>query len=116
MARKHVVVLALALGLAAAVGAVAAAKTARLGQAQATSSQTVSQRAALQQRSRLLDRQEIALRRALAKQPPRLPKRLPDWWLRVNDTPSAAVGQNAEREFHTSARAWRNCASAWARF
>lgn len=74
MARKHAVVLALALGLAATVGAVAAVNTARLGQPQAKASTVASQNAALRTRLRLLDRQEAALRQALAKRPPRLPK------------------------------------------
>jgi hypothetical protein len=74
MARKHAIVLALALGLAATVGAVAAVNTTRLGQPQAKASTVASQDAALRTRIRLLDRQEAALRRALAKQTPRLPK------------------------------------------
>ena len=75
MARKHAFVLALALGLAATIGTVAAINTAQLGQPQAKASSTVaSQNAALQQRGRLLDRQEAALKQALAKRPPRLPK------------------------------------------
>lgn len=75
MARKHAFVLALALGLAATIGAIAAINTAQLGQPQAKASSTVaSQNAALRSRSRLLDRQEAALTQALAKRPPRLPK------------------------------------------
>jgi hypothetical protein len=73
MARNHAIVLALALGLAATVGAVAAVNTARLGQPQAKASTVASQNAALRTRIRLLDRQEAALRQALAKRPPRLP-------------------------------------------
>jgi hypothetical protein len=74
MARKHAFVLALALGLAAAVGAFAAVKTARLGQPQAKASTVAAQTVALLKRQKLLDRQEIALRRALTKRPPSLPK------------------------------------------
>lgn len=74
MARKHAFVIALALGLAAAVGALAAMNTARLGQPQAKAADGAAQTAALLKRTRLLDRQEVALRRALAKRPPKLPK------------------------------------------
>jgi hypothetical protein len=73
MARKHAFVLAIVLGLAATVGAVAAVTTARLGQPQANAPTIASQNAALRTRTRLLDRQEAALRRALTKRPPRLP-------------------------------------------
>ncbi|HSB39493.1 MAG TPA: hypothetical protein VLD13_10435 [Gaiellaceae bacterium] len=74
MAKKHAIVVALFLGLAAAVGGFAAIRTASLGQPQAKASTPTSQSAALVKRSRILDRQEIALRRALAKRPPKLPK------------------------------------------
>ena len=74
MARKHAFVLALALGLAATIGAVAAVNTARLGQPQAKASTVAAQNVALHTRARLLDRQEAALKRALAKRPPKLPK------------------------------------------
>ena len=75
MAKKHAFVVAVFLGLAAAVGGFAAIKTASLGQPQAKASgSTTSQSAALLKRNRILDRQEIALRRALAKRPPKLPK------------------------------------------
>jgi hypothetical protein len=73
MARKHALIVAFALGLAAAVGAVAAIKTAALGQAQAKASNTPSRSAQLLRRTRVLDRQEAALRRALGKRPPKLP-------------------------------------------
>ncbi len=72
MARKHAFVIAIALGLAAVVGAVAAVDTARLGQSRASAS-TVASQTALRDRIRLLDRQEAALRRALARRPPKLP-------------------------------------------
>lgn len=74
MARKHAVVVALFLGLAAAVGGFAAIKTAALGQPQARASASTNESAALLRRTRILDRQEVALRRAIAKRPPRLPK------------------------------------------
>lgn len=73
MARKHAFVLAIALGLAATIGAVAAVNTARLGQPQAKASTVAAQNVALRTRARLLDRQEVALKRALAKRPPKLP-------------------------------------------
>ena len=74
MARKHAFVVALFLGLAAAVGGFAAIKTAALGQPQAKASASTNQSAALLRRTRILDRQEVALRRAITKRPPRLPK------------------------------------------
>lgn len=74
MNRKHAFVLAIALGVAAVLGALAAVNTARLGQPQASASTVASQAAALRTRTRLLDRQEAALRRALARRPPKLPK------------------------------------------
>ena len=74
MARKHAFVIALALGLAAAVGGFAAVSTARLGQPQAKASTLAAQSAALAKRTKLLDRQDVALRRALARRTPRLPK------------------------------------------
>ncbi len=74
MARKHAFVIAIFLGLAAAVGAVAAINTARLGGPQAKAVSTQSQSAQLQRRSRLLNSQAAALRRTLAKRPPKLPK------------------------------------------
>ena len=74
MARKHAFVIAIFLGLAAAVGAVAAINTARLGGPQAKAVSAQSQSAQLQRRSRLLNSQAAALRRTLAKRPPKLPK------------------------------------------
>jgi uncharacterized membrane protein YgcG len=74
MARKHAFILAIALGLAATVGAVAAVNTAQLGKPQAKASTVAVQSAALQKRTRLLDRQEAALKQAFAKRPPKLPK------------------------------------------
>ena len=74
MARKHAFLIAIFLGLAAAVGAVAAINTARLGGPQAKAVSAQSQSAQLQRRSRLLNSQAASLRRALAKRPPKLPK------------------------------------------
>jgi hypothetical protein len=74
MARKHAFLIALFLGLAAAIGAFAAINTARLGAPQAKAVSAQSQSAQLQRRSRLLDRQAASLRRALAKRPPKLPQ------------------------------------------
>jgi hypothetical protein len=73
MTRKHALFVAFILGLAAVFGGLAAIRTAALGQPQASAS-TSSQSAALVKRARILDRQEAALRRALAKRPPKLPK------------------------------------------
>ena len=74
MARKHAFVIAIFLGLAAAIGAIAAIDTARLAGPQATAGSTQPQSAQLQKRSRLLDIQAASLRHALAKRPPQLPK------------------------------------------
>lgn len=74
MARKHAFLIAIFLGLAAAIGAVAAINTARLGGPQAKAVSAQSQSAQLQRRSRLLNSQAASLRRALAKRPPKLPK------------------------------------------
>jgi len=74
MARKHAFLIALFLGLAAAIGSLAAIDTARLGAPQAKAVSAQSQSAQLQRRSRLLDRQAASLRRALAKRPPKLPQ------------------------------------------
>ena len=74
MARKHAFLIAIFLGLAAAIGAVAAINTARLGGPQAKAVSAQSQSAQLQRRSHLLNSQAASLRRALAKRPPKLPK------------------------------------------
>lgn len=74
MARKHALLIAIFLGLAAAFGAFAAINTARLGGPQAKAVSTQSQSAQLERRSRLLNIQAASLRRALAKRPPKLPK------------------------------------------
>jgi hypothetical protein len=69
MARKHALFISLLLGLAMAAGGLTIVRTAGLGQPAATASD-----AQLLKRERLLDRQQRALRRALAKRPPALPK------------------------------------------
>lgn len=74
MARKHAFLIAIFLGLAAAVGAVAAINTARLAGPQARAVSTQSQSAQLQRRSHLLNSEAASLQRALAKRPPKLPK------------------------------------------
>ena len=74
MARTHAVILSLFLGMAAGAGALAAVQTAHLGQPSAAASAPKSQTVALRARTRLLDREQAALRRALAKRPPTLPK------------------------------------------
>ena len=69
MKRAHVVAIAVLLGLAAVFGLVAATKTARVaggGQAQASA-------ATIAARTKMLDRTEAALRRALRDRPPALP-------------------------------------------
>jgi hypothetical protein len=75
MARTHAVILSLFLGMAAGAGALAAVQTAHLGQSSsAAASASKTQTGALRARTKLLDRQQAELRRALAKRPPRLPK------------------------------------------
>lgn len=74
MARTHAVILSLFLGMAAGAGALAAVQTAHLGQPSAAASAPKSQTVALRARAKLLDREQAALRRALAKRTPKLPK------------------------------------------
>lgn len=70
--KKHTAVLiALAVGVAAIFGLVAATRTVHLGSASSKAS-TVPD-AQLVARSRALDRMEIALRKELARKPPKLP-------------------------------------------
>lgn len=92
MARKHAFLIALVLGLAAALGALAAIDTARLTRPQAAGADAPAQSAQLQRRGRLLDRQAVSLRRALSQRPPKLP-RVPVF-ARVG-TPSSAPGPTA---------------------
>jgi len=74
MNRTHAVILSLFIGLAAGAGALAAVQTAHLGQPSAAAGQPKRQTAALRARTKMLDREQRALRLALAKRPPRLPK------------------------------------------
>jgi hypothetical protein len=71
MARKHVLLVALVLAVAAIFGVVALARTAHVGAA-AHARTTVSS-ATIARRGRALDRLELSLRTALAKKPPALP-------------------------------------------
>ena len=71
MTRKHVLVIALVLALAAIAGLVAAAQTTG-ARASAHGSATTA-KTAITLRSRTLDRLEASLRRSLAKKPPGLP-------------------------------------------
>ena len=70
MSRKHAFVISIALGLAAIVGATAALRTAQLG---APAAVTKPAATSLSASAHALDRQEAALRRALARRPPKLP-------------------------------------------
>lgn len=70
MQRANAFIIALLLGTAVVVGSVAALKTAELKSA--SGKPTVSRRV-LAHRSARLDRAEIALRKALARHPPKLP-------------------------------------------
>jgi hypothetical protein len=74
MTRTHALILSLFIGFAAGAGALAAVQTVHLGQPSAAASASKSQTVALRARAKMLDREQIALRRALAKKPPRLPK------------------------------------------
>jgi hypothetical protein len=71
MQRANALIIALLLGTAVVVGSVAALKTDGLKSASAKPA--VSNRA-FARRSARLDRAEIALRKALARRPPKLPK------------------------------------------
>lgn len=74
MIRKHALIVSLILGLAAAAGAVAAVRTAHLGQSSAKATTSTAQTGALLKRQRLLNREEAALKRAPSKRPPKLPQ------------------------------------------
>ena len=73
MPRKHILVVALALGLAAAVGTAALTNTVRLGQASGSSGKAADRLVA--KRAAQLDRFEASLRRQLQQKPPALPPR-----------------------------------------
>lgn len=70
MSRKHAFVISLALGMAAILGATAAFRTAQLGAPAAVTNPAAT---SLSARAHALDRQQTALRRALARRPPKLP-------------------------------------------
>ncbi len=71
MQRANAVIIALFLGTAVVVGSVAALKTAELKSASAKPA--ISNRTIARRNARL-DRAEIALRKALARRPPKLPR------------------------------------------
>jgi len=69
--RKHAITISVAAGVAAIAGTVAATKSIHLGHPATSSARASSSLVA--QRSATLDRAEVALRKALSKQPPKLP-------------------------------------------
>lgn len=71
MKRSHAFLIALAIGVAAVFGLMAATRTAHLGST-ATQATTISS-AQIAARNRALDRMEIALRKQLTQKPPALP-------------------------------------------
>jgi hypothetical protein len=71
MKRTHAFLIALAIGVAAVFGLMAATRTAHLG-SNTTQARTISG-AQIAARNRALDRMEIALRKQLTQKPPALP-------------------------------------------
>ena len=71
MKRSHAFLIALAIGVAAVFGLMAATRTAHLGST-ATQATTISS-AQIAARNRALDRMEIALRKQSTQKPPALP-------------------------------------------
>ena len=71
MARKHVLLVSLLLGLAVAIGTLAAVRTTQAGRPSATAAKVSS--GSLVQRSRALDRVQASLHKALSRRPPKLP-------------------------------------------
>jgi hypothetical protein len=71
MSRKHALTISLAVGAAAVAGTVAATKSVHLGHASTAPAKSSS--ALIARRTKALDRAEIALRKALKQQPPKLP-------------------------------------------
>ena len=71
MKRSHAFLIALAIGVAAVFGLMAATRTAHLGSS-ATQGTTIST-AQIAARNRALDRMEIALRKQLRQKPPAVP-------------------------------------------
>ena len=86
MARKHTVIVALALAFAAVAGMVAATKTVRLGHASSTSSSRL-----VAKRTAQLDQFEASLRAQLRRMPPAVPKLSKAPKLAAATTPRAAV-------------------------
>jgi hypothetical protein len=76
MAKTHVFVISMLLGIATGAGAVALVQSVQLGQAASAqaSSKAAATSAWVAKRNRAFDQAEIALRRALRKAPPKLPK------------------------------------------
>ena len=68
---KHALLISIAVGIAAIAGTIAATKTVHLGRSAAT--QPASASVTVAKRTKQLDRAEIALRKALKQQPPKLP-------------------------------------------
>lgn len=71
MKRIHTLLIALALGVAAAAGLLAATRTVDLGSAQGPAQLS---NGAIRARTAKLDRLERSLQKALARRPPKLPK------------------------------------------
>ncbi len=76
MAKTHVFLISMLLGLATGAGAVALVQSVQLGQAASAqaSSKAAATSAWVAKRNRALDQAEIALHKALRKAPPKLPK------------------------------------------
>jgi hypothetical protein len=76
MPKTHVFLISMLLGLATAAGAVALVRSVQLGHAASAqaSSKAAATSAWVAKRNRALDQAEIALRQALRKAPPKLPK------------------------------------------
>jgi hypothetical protein len=68
---KHALMISLAVGIAAIAGTIAATKTIHLGRSATTRPAAAS--SVIAQRTKQLDRAEIALKKALMQKPPKLP-------------------------------------------
>ncbi len=98
MNRKHAITISVAAGVAAIAGTVAATKSIHLGHPAASSAQASSSLVA--QRGAALDRAEVALRKALSKQPPKLPPlpgKLPAAPAAGSAAPTFGPAQQAQR-------------------
>lgn len=71
MNKGHALLIALVVGIAAIAGTIAATKTAHLGQSATAHPKTPS--ALIAQRTKALNKTEVALRKALKQKPPKLP-------------------------------------------